>query len=271
MLKVHVSSSIAALSKRAFLIFIFASGMSACVTTTTGGFIATASDEQAVRDYVNLAVGYYDANDMAGARRNISNALDIDNRHSPAYNVLALILQTEGDIELAEQTFQRAISLDRENSRARNNYAALLFSLQKYSEAFDQLQEVVDDSMYEGRAIAFENLGRSALMLENDAAAENAFERALQLNANLYLSALELSNLRLGNGNLQGARTAFNQYLTIVQFYNIAHSPKALLAGIQIEGAFANQALVEEFTLLLMSLYPESPEYKMFQDLADVN
>lgn len=271
MLKAYSSNLILTLLKYTCLSLILAGGLFSCVTTTTGGFIATASEEQAVRDYVNLAVGYYDANDMGGARRNISNALEIDNRHSPAYNVLALILQTEGDIELAEETFERAISLDRENSRARNNYAALLFSLQKYDEAYDQLKVVVDDSMYEGRAIAFENLGRSALMLANDAAAENAFERALQLNSNLYLSALELSNLRFRNGDLQGARTAFNQYLTIVQFYNIAHSPKALLVGIQIEGAFANQPLVEEFTLLLMSLYPESPEYKAFQDLTNAN
>lgn len=258
-------------SKQFFIIAGILAVLSSCVTTTTGGFIATASDEQAVRDYVNLAVGYFDANDMSGARRNISNALELDDRHSPAYNVLALILQTEGDIQQAEETFERAISLDRENSRARNNYAALLFSLQKYQQAFEQLDIVVADSMYEGRAIAFENLGRSALMLEDAEAAENAFQRALQLNGNLYLSALELSIVRFENGNLRGSRTAFNQYLTIVDFYKIPHSAKALLAGIQVESAFENQAMVDEFALLLASLYPQSIEYKTYQELSNVN
>lgn len=245
--------------------------LTSCVTTTTGGFIATASDEQAVRDYVSLAIGYYDANDMTGARRNISNALEIDDRHSPAYNVLALILQNEGDIEQSESAFERAINLDRNNSRARNNYAALLFSLEKYEEAYRQLDRVVADSMYEGRAIAFENLGRSALALNDGEAAENAFQRALQLNANLYLSALELSIVRFESGNLQGARAAFSQYLTTVDFYKIPYPPKALLAGIKIEGEFGNQAKVDEFALLLVSLYPESAEAKIYQEQSNVN
>lgn len=245
--------------------------LTACITTTTGGFTSTASDERAIEDYVNLAVGYYDANDMAGARRNISNALAIDDRDSTIYNVLALILQKEGDIELAQETFERAINLDSDNARARNNYAALLFSLQKFQEAYDQLEQVVSDSMYEGRAIAFENLGRSALMIGNIDEATNAFQRALQLNANLYLSALELAIIRLNRNDLQAARTAFNQYLTIVEFYKITHPPKALLAGIQIESSFQNQELVDEFSMLLMTLYQDTPEYKTYQELSNAN
>jgi type IV pilus assembly protein PilF len=245
--------------------------LTACVTTTTGGFTSTASDERAVEDYVNLAVGYYDANDMAGARRNISNALKIDDRNSTIYNVLALILQREGDIRLAQETFERAISLDGDNARARNNYAALLFSVQDFQEAYDQLEQVVSDSMYEGRAIAFENLGRSALMIGKIDEATNAFQRALQLNSNLYLSALELSIIRLNRNDLPGARSAFTQYLTIVGFYKITHPPKALLAGIKIESSFKNQKLVDEFSMLLMTLYQDTPEYKTYLELPNAN
>lgn len=245
--------------------------LTACITTTTGGFTSTASDAQAIEDYVDLAIGYYDANDMAGARRNVNNALAIDSRNSTIYNILALIFQKEGDIALAEENFEKAIDLDRENSRARNNYAALLFSLQKYQQAYDQLERVVSDSMYESRAIAFENLGRSALMIGKTAEATNAFQRATQLNSNLYLSALELAIIRLNENDLRGARSFFNQYLTIVGFYKIPHPPKALLAGIQIESSFENQQLVDEFSLMLTTLYQDSPEYKIFQELSNAN
>jgi|TARA_B110000483_G_C18161003_1_gene529316 type IV pilus assembly protein PilF len=245
--------------------------LTGCVTTTSGGFTSTASDERAVEDYVNLAVGYYDVNDMAGARRNISNALKVDDRNSTIYNVLALILQREGDIRLAQETFERAISLDGDNARARNNYAALLFSIQDFQEAYDQLEQVVSDSMYEGRAIAFENLGRSALMIGKIDEAKNAFQRALQLNSNLYLSALELSIIQLNRNDLPGARSAFTQYLTIVGFYKITHPPKALLAGIKIESSFNNQKLVDEFSMLLMTLYQDTPEYKTYLELTNAN
>lgn len=271
MVIIQVTENQYASLKTAFLLLLAGLILTSCITTTTGGFTSTASDERAVEDYVNLAVGYYDANDMAGARRNISNALDIDDRNSTIYNVLALILQKEGDIEQAQETFERAISLDNNNSRARNNYAALLFSLQKYREAFDQLDQVVSNSMYEGRAIAFENLGRSALMIDRVDDARNAFQRALQLNSNLYLSALELAIIRLDENDLRGARTAFNQYLTIVGFYKITHPAKALLAGIKIESSFENQALVDEFSMLLLTLYQDTPEFKAYQELSNAN
>jgi len=270
---VHIQTSrIKLASFKAALLVLLAGLMStACITTTTGGFASTASDERAVEDYVNLAVGYYDANDMVGARRNISNALDIDDRNSTIYNVLALILQREGDIQAAQETFERAISLDGGNARARNNYAVLLFSVKNFQEAYNQLEQVVSDSMYEGRAIAFENLGRSALMIDKTDEAKNAFQRALQLNSNLYLSALELAIIRLNRDDLQGARTAFNQYLTIVGFYKITHPPKALLAGIKIESSFQNQALVDEFSMLLMTLYQDTTEFKAYQELIYAN
>lgn len=181
----------------------------ACVTTTTGGFNVEASDEQAVQDYIQLALAYYEAGDLAGARRHINNALAIDDAYADAYNMLALVSQREGDLDLAEENFRRALRLDRTHSRARNNYAALLFDQQRYEYAYEELQMVANDTAYDGRAIAFENLGRSAERLGRQQDAENAFNRALQLNGNLFVSALELSILKLKRADDNGARLSF--------------------------------------------------------------
>lgn len=242
-----------------------------CVTTTTGGFNVDTSQEQAVEDYVQLAIGYYDAGDNAGARRNINNALRLDNRNSGAYNVLALIFQAEGDLDLAEENFQRSISLNRDNSRARNNYAALLFAGDRYREAYEQLQRVTQDVNYEGRGVAFENLGRAALRINRPDDAVAAFRRALQINSNLYVSALELAILEADRQNWESARSFFQQYMTTVDFYNIPHTPRALLAGIQIEKQFQNSDLVQRFGLILSTLYQDSPEYLMYQRMSDDN
>ncbi len=245
--------------------------LSACVTTTTGGFAVEPSEEQAVRDYIQLATGYFDAGDMAGARRHINNAMELDSRNSDIYNIQALVFQAEGDLDLAEENFRRAISLDRDNSRARNNYAALLFAANRYDEAYEQLEQVTQDVNYDGRAIAFENLGRAALRLDQEEDAKTAFQRALQLNSNLYLSALELSIIESNALNWQIARRYFQQYMTTVNFYNIPHTPRALLAGIKIEGQFQNEQLVEGFVAILSTLYQDSPEYLMFQRLSNAN
>ncbi|MCG8415728.1 MAG: type IV pilus biogenesis/stability protein PilW [Pseudomonadales bacterium] len=250
---------------------LLAAMLSACVTTTTGGFTVEPSEEAALDDYVQLAIAYYEADDMAGARRHINNALEISDRNADVYNVLALIFQREGDLDLAEDNFQRAIRYDRANSRVRNNYGALLYSMGRYDDALEQFEIVTRDTMYEGRAIAFENMGRSALPLGRSEIAENAFQRALQLNGNLYIAAVELSMLRADRDDWNGARRVFQQYLTTAQFYNLPHTPRALLAGIRIEGKFQNQELVRDFTRILTTLYRESPEYQAYLRLSDVN
>jgi len=220
---------------------------------------------------VQLAVGYFDAGDMPAARRNINAALDLDRRNSDAHNILALIFQTEGDLDLAEDNFRRAISLDRNNSRARNNYAALLFAADRYREAYEQLQRVTQDVNYEGRSIAFENLGRASLRIERREDAEAAFRRALQLNSNLYISALELAAIESDRQNWQLARSFFQQYMTSVDFFNVPHTPRALLTGIRIEQQFGNTDLVQRFGLILNTLYQDSPEFQIYQRLSNAN
>lgn len=245
--------------------------LTGCVTTTTGGFNVQTSEAQAVQDYVQLGLAYYEAGDLAGARRHVNNALAISDRYAGVYNLMAMISQREGDLDLAEQNFRTAIRLEGANSRARNNYAALLFSLERYEDAIEQLRVVTADIDYDGRAIAFENLGRSAERTGRDRVAEDAYTRALQLNSNLFVSALELSLLKLKRGDDRGARQNFQQYLTIVDFFKLPHTPRALLAGIQIGARFNEQKLVDDFALILSTMYQESPEYEIYRSLSDAN
>lgn len=245
--------------------------LSSCVTTTTGGFMVEASDKQAVQDYIQLAIAYYDVDDLVASRRHLNNALTIDARSADVYNILALISQREGDLDLAKDAFRTALRFDRSNSRARNNYAVLLFDQERYSEAYDELVRVTGDANYDGRAIAFENQSRSASRLDRVDDARNAFTRALQLNANLYISALELALIEFNQENKDRAHQLFQQYLTIVEFYSIPHTPRALMAGIQIEGQAQNQKIVDTFALLLTSLYQDSPEFETYQRLSNAH
>ena len=115
--------------------------------------MADASEERTANDYIQLALAYFDNNDMRGARRHVNNAFDIDNRISDGYMVLAMVFRREGNLDLADSNFLRAISLDQNNSRARNNYATMLFSQERFRESYEQLERVAGDTSYEGRAL----------------------------------------------------------------------------------------------------------------------
>lgn len=270
-LKIRIEKSPTRKQFSVFVVLLFSVMLSSCVTTTTGGFLADASDERAVADYIQLALAYYDVDDMSGGRRHVNNALDIDARSSDAYMVLAMILQREGDLDLADDNFKRAISFDRNNSRARNNYAAMLFAQERYADSIDQLNQVSNDTNYQGRALAFEGLGRAALRIDRQDDARGAFERALQLNANLYISTLELALIYFEQQEYLRARQTYQSYLTLAELYSIPHTPRALLGGIQIEGYFENDELIGNFSRVLSTLYPESPEYQSYRRLSDAN
>lgn len=186
--------------------------LSSCVTSTTGGFTAS-SEERAERDLVQLANGYFEAGDMAGARRNVAKALAVNARSAEAYNVLAMVQHHEGDDALARETYLHALVLDRDNSRVRNNYAAFLFDAEEYEQAYRQLAIVAEDTSYEFRGLVFENLGLSALRTDRPQRAEAAFERALQLNSSLSRAALELAQIKFENGELAAAQDYYKMYL----------------------------------------------------------
>ncbi|MCB1649724.1 MAG: type IV pilus biogenesis/stability protein PilW [Pseudomonadales bacterium] len=241
--------------------------LSACVTTTTGGFSTEPSSERAEHDFVQLAIGYFDAGDMVAARRNVNNALAINSRSSQAYNVLAMVLQREGDRELARQTFVRALDLDASNSRARNNYAAFLFDSGEYESAYQQLEKVANDTSYDGRALAFENLGLAALRTERPERAEYAFERALQLNGNALRAALEMAQIHFDRGEFAEAMNYYRRFVTSSQFYQVTQTPRSLLLGIQLERRFDNQEGAARYALELESLYRDSQQYQQYLKL----
>jgi Tfp pilus assembly protein PilF len=97
------------------------------------------------------------------------------------------------------------------------------------------------------------------------------FQRALQLNENLFIAPIELALVYFDQENYPLARQYYLSYLTTNAFLQLPHTRRALFAGIQIEGYFQNVELVENFSLVLATLCPTSLEFQTFQRLNNVN
>ena len=248
---------------------LLAALLQGCVTETTGGFNVKKSDADALQDYLQLATGYLEQNDIANSKRHLANAAAIDADNSDIYAIWGLVYAREGEARLADENFQRALRLDAANSKARNNYAAFLFANNRIEDAYDQLERVVEDTRYEARPQAFENLGLAALRLNRTAEAESAFNRALQLNPSQLRSSLELVSLALGRGDTVQAGTYYRNYLTLMQLYNIAHNARSLWVGIQLEAALGNRDNVEAYGRQLQAGFAAAPEARLYQQLLD--
>ena len=242
--------------------------LSACVTETTNPvFNVERSDEEALENYLQLAIGYLDQDDLPSAKRHLQNAANIDPDSSEMFGVWGLIYTREGEMDLADQYFRRSLRLDEGNSKVRNNYAAFLFAQRRPEDAYEQLERVVSDTEYDRRPQAFENMGVAALQLDRLEDAERAFSRAIQLNPNQLRSTLELTSINLDRGDVLQARAYWRSYLTLIQFYNRGHNPRSLLVGAQLEQALKNEDNALQYGEILRTNFPESPEYQAFQQL----
>ena len=235
--------------------------LSACVTTTDSVFTEKADPEKALERRVELARQYIGEGNWDNAKRNLKLAYELDPDNAEVHEAFALVYQSTGEFELAEHSYQTAIRLDKQFSRARNNYATFLYSQQRYDEAADQLEYVVQDSLYKGRPRAFVNLGLCRLQLFDSQGAEEAFRRALTMDRTNSIALLELAQLRFDAGDFKTAQSYYNTYRTVVR----QQSARGLWLGIRLAREADNRDAEGSYALALANLYPNSAEYEAYK------
>ncbi|MBT5006202.1 MAG: type IV pilus biogenesis/stability protein PilW, partial [Halieaceae bacterium] len=204
--------------------------LSACVTTTESVFTDKADPQKALERRVELARKYIGEGDWENAKRNLKLAYEMEPNNAEVHEAFALVYQSTGEFELAEQSYRTAIKLDRNFSRARNNYATFLYSQQRYEEAAAQLEYVVKDSLYKARPQAFVNLGLCRIQLFDNQGAEEAFRRALTMDRTNSIALLEVAQLRFDAGDVKSAESYYDTYRRVLR----QQSARGLWLGIRI-------------------------------------
>ena len=235
--------------------------LTACITTTDSVFTEKADPAKALERRVELARKYIGEGNWDDAKRNLKLAYEMDPNNAEVHEAFALVYQSTGEFELAEQSYKTAIRLDKNFSRARNNYATFLYSQQRYDEAASQLEYVVQDSLYKARPRAFVNLGLCRLQLFDSQGAEEAFRRALTMDRTNAIALLELAQLRFDAGDFRSAQSYYDTYRTVVR----QQSARGLWLGIRIARENDDRDAEGSYALALANLYPKSVEYDAYK------
>ena len=234
---------------------------SGCITQSDKVFNTEVSKEDALARRVELARKYIGDGNWEDAKRNLKLAEEIDPRSPEVYEAFALVYQSTGEYELAEENFERAVSLKRDFSRARNNYAAFLYSRGRFQEAEEQLELVIKDTLYESRPQAFINLGLCRVRLGNDDGARQALQRALTMDRSNSLAMLELAALEYRAEKYDTAEL----YLESYRKFRRQQPPRALWLGVQVAHARGDEDAQASYALALRNLYPKSPEFRAYE------
>ena len=232
-----------------------------CVTTETGLFTGDASPKAALKARVQLARSYIGEGNWEDAKRNLRIAAGIDPDFPDVHEAFALVYQNAGELELAEQSFRRAISLRRKFSRARNNYAAFLYALGRYPEAQEQLERVVRDTLYESRPQAYVNLGLCRVQLGDVNGARRALTRALAMDGDNLPALLELAHIEFDADNWEASEDYLSIYRSLVR----RPSSRALWLDLRLAHEQGDNAARAGAALALKNLYPQSAEYHAYE------
>lgn len=227
-------------------------GLGGCVTQTG----QDVNREKALNTYVKLAMAYIESGNRESARHHLRKAFELDKNSPGALGAQAMLYQLEGENERAESSFKQSLRRDPGFTQARNNYAAFLYSQERYEEAYEQFEIVSRDLDYDNRGRALLNLGRSALKLGRTERARAAFEHAYTLNRRMAAVLIELAEIKFNDQEYAEAKSYLDQYSDLAN-----HSSRSLLLGIKIERIFDNKDKEASYALALKNRFPYSDEY----------
>lgn len=245
---------------RPALLLLAASLLAGCVTTGNVDPMKTGKGREEARDaYVQLGIGYLQQGSTENAKVPLRKALEIDPSSADAHAALALVFQIEMEPKLADEHFRKAISQRRDDARLLNNYGSFLFEQKRYPEAMERYTQAAQDSLYPERSRVFENLGLTALQLQQREQAKAYFERSLRLNSRQPRALMEMALLSFEDKQFVPARSYYESYLLLAP-----HDARSLLLGVRLAKVFEERDNAASLGLQLKRLYPGTPEYQQY-------
>lgn len=209
----------------------------------------------------SLAAQYIKQRQLDIAKNQLEMAFAADSRYAPAYDMMGVLLQTEGspaNLARADEYFKKAIALDGQFMQARNNYGVYLSLVGKKQEAVAQFELAGSALGYDGRVRALENLGVLYRQLGNTTAAKGAFLRAIDANTGSLKARVELVDMYLNANDIVAAKPLFDDIM--MMYGTDTPSAPILLQGIRIAHAQGNKKIEQRYTQQLFATYPLSDE-----------
>lgn len=245
---------------RAALLLFLASLLAGCVSTGQVDPLKTGEGRNDARDaYIQLGLGYLQQGDTERAKVPLKKALELESSDADAHAALALVFQTEMEPDLADQHYRKALSARSGDARILNNYGGFLYEQKRYQDAYERFQQAAADTLYPERSRVFENLGLTALKLNQRAQARQHFEKSLRLSRQQPRVLLEMAVLSFEDKQYVPARDYYERFSQLS-----GQTARSLLLGARLASIFEDRDRAASLGLQLKRLYPGTPEYQQY-------
>jgi type IV pilus assembly protein PilF len=221
---------------------------------------STSVDHEAIRSrsraHTDLGAAYFQQGKMDIALEEFTLAAEIDPSFGFAFNGLGLVNAALKQDDAAKRAFNKAISLEPENSEARNNYGNFLCSRGQYKESIQEYLIAVKNPVYATPAGAYTNAGICASRGNDKKNAEVYFTKALEIEPLNQVAAYELASLQFER------KSAALAYKTLSNVLVAKPNAQVLFLAMQIAKTMHFDSDENQLRERLLKEYPASNEAK---------
>ena len=250
---------------RLIVLTLSAAVLSACVTTTESSLTRKKSPEKAVENYTKLGLGYLQKERFDVAKQRLDRALEIDPDSAQANDAMGIYYLTQGEVELAEEYYQKAIDSDSDYLEARHHYAQLLMQQKRYDDACDELEDVVEDVDYQQRGRALQDLGKCYYSKGENDKAIAIYKKALRgrnFNASVLLN---LSTVLFEQKSYKESWNYFLRLDDLVERKQTQHTAYSLWLGIKLANIQGDAKRSGRYARELTQKHKDSVEYQLYK------
>jgi type IV pilus assembly protein PilF len=242
--------------------------LAGCTTTQTTKTISPAADNSQVQANdskraairLQLAIDYFQQDQLATALKELNNALSIDPNLSQAYSVRALVYMQMQENDLAEQDFQKATRLTPNSSDNDVNYGWFLCQTGREKQGIELFDRVIKDRMYAQPTKALNNAGICSLKLKDATAAESYFMQSVRLDASNPTTNLNLAGINYRRHDYPRAQFYIDRVIKADSY-----SAEILWLAIRINHRLGDQGSVVALSAQLHKRFPDSDEDALSQ------
>ena len=192
------------------------------------------------------------------ANKKIEKALAANPKNPEAHNAMGLLKNVLGENKAAERAFARAAELSNNGPAISNNYGQFLCQQGRYEEGIKYLTLAAVNPLNGDRSIPHLNLGKCYKELINYKKAELHLKKSISFSPKNKNALIELANIMLVQGKIAAATDYFEEFTSSEN-----HSALSLWVGYQLAARREDLDSRDSFRLLLMRLFPDSPESQL--------
>lgn len=219
---------------------------------------ATSEAQQRAKVHTELGSLYMLDGRSAIALEEARIALSADPSYAPAFNLLGLTHMVLNEPRLAEDNFQKALSLAPGDPEISNNYGWFLCQNGREKSSIGYFMAAARNPLYTTPTKPYTNAGICSLRMKDDTAAEDYLLTALRLSPTNTQALFWLADIAYRKGRHSEAR----QWATDIEKM-MEPTAEVVWLALRIERKLGNREAEARYASQLRRRFPGSPEQRM--------